>query len=79
MTLITGVSLAGEPYLVKDINTSFANNAPLPPAQKYSGHCAGTTLKSVNVAYVDGHVELHVTQKIRCNYFNGGQGAGWFY
>lgn len=65
--------------LVKDINTSFANNAPLPPAQKYSGHCAGTALKSVNVAYVDGHVELHVTQKIRCNYFNGGQGAGWFY
>jgi len=64
---------------VKDINTGFANNSPLPPAQKYSGHCAGSTLKSVNVAYVDGHVELHVTQKIRCTYFNGGQGAGWFY
>lgn len=64
---------------VSDINTSFANNAPLPPAQKYSGHCAGTALKSVNVAYVDGHVELHVTQKIGCKYFNGGQGAGWFY
>jgi len=64
---------------VKDINTSFANNAPLPPAQKYSGHCAGTSLKSVNVAYVDGHVELHVTAKIGCAYFNGGQMAGWFY
>jgi prepilin-type N-terminal cleavage/methylation domain-containing protein/prepilin-type processing-associated H-X9-DG protein len=64
---------------VKDVNTSFANNAPLPPAQKYSGHCVGTAMKSVNVAYVDGHVELHVTQKIRCNYFNAGQGAGWFY
>jgi prepilin-type N-terminal cleavage/methylation domain-containing protein/prepilin-type processing-associated H-X9-DG protein len=64
---------------VTDINTSFANNAPLPPAQKYSGHCAGTSLKSVNVAYVDGHVELHVTPKIRCAYFNGGQMAGWFY
>lgn len=64
---------------VKDVNTSFANNAPLPPAQKYSGHCVGTALKSVNVAYVDGHVELHVTQNIRCNYFNSGQNAGWFY
>jgi prepilin-type N-terminal cleavage/methylation domain-containing protein/prepilin-type processing-associated H-X9-DG protein len=64
---------------VRDINTSFANNDPLPPAQKYSGHCAGTTLKSVNVAYVDGHVELHVTAQIRCNFFNGGQQAGWFY
>ncbi len=64
---------------VKDINTSFANNAPLPAAQKYSGHCAGTTLKSVNVAYVDGHVDLHVTAKIRCNYFNSGQQSGWFY
>jgi prepilin-type N-terminal cleavage/methylation domain-containing protein/prepilin-type processing-associated H-X9-DG protein len=64
---------------VKDINTTAANNTPLPPAQKYSGHCAGTSLKSVNVAYVDGHVELHVTSKIRCNFFNAGQSAGWFY
>jgi len=64
---------------VSDVNTSFANNSPLPPEMKYSGHCAGTALKSVNVAYVDGHVELHVTQKIRCVYFNGTQPAAWFY
>jgi prepilin-type N-terminal cleavage/methylation domain-containing protein/prepilin-type processing-associated H-X9-DG protein len=63
---------------VDDINTSFATNMPLPPAQKYSGHCVGSTLKSVNVAYVDGHVELHVKQKIGCYYLNG-QPAGWFY
>jgi prepilin-type N-terminal cleavage/methylation domain-containing protein/prepilin-type processing-associated H-X9-DG protein len=64
---------------VKDINTDHANNAPLPPANKYSGHCVGTTLKSVNVAYVDGHVSLHTTPQINCVYFNGGQNAYWFY
>jgi prepilin-type N-terminal cleavage/methylation domain-containing protein/prepilin-type processing-associated H-X9-DG protein len=64
---------------VSDINTSFANNSPLPAAQKYSGHCAGTTLKSVNVAYVDGHVTLHTTPYIQCVYLNTAQNAGWFY
>jgi len=64
---------------VKDINTSFANNSPLPPAMKYSGHCVGTKLKSVNAAFADGHVELHVAAKIQCVYLNSGQPAGWFY
>jgi prepilin-type processing-associated H-X9-DG protein len=63
---------------VTDINTSFANNAPLPPAQKYSGHCIGTTLKSVNVTYVDGHVESHNSAQIQCVYLDN-QPAGWFY
>jgi prepilin-type N-terminal cleavage/methylation domain-containing protein/prepilin-type processing-associated H-X9-DG protein len=62
---------------VSDINTSFANN--LVSAQKYSGHCVGTSLKSVNVTYVDGHVSLHTPLKIQCVYFNPGQQAGWFY
>lgn len=74
-----GYGSNGSSTAVNDINTSFANNDPLPPAQKFSGHCAGSTLKSVNVAYVDGHVELHVTQKIRCVYMNGSQPANWFY
>jgi len=64
---------------VKDINTTAANNAPLPPAEKYSGHCAGNTLVSVNVAWSDGHVALHNTKQIQCVYFNTGQSAGWFY
>jgi prepilin-type N-terminal cleavage/methylation domain-containing protein len=65
---------------VSDINTSLANNDPkLIKAQKYSGHCAGTNLKSVNAAYPDGHVALHVTTAIQCVYFNSGQNSGWFY
>jgi prepilin-type N-terminal cleavage/methylation domain-containing protein/prepilin-type processing-associated H-X9-DG protein len=62
-----------------DINTTFANNAPLPPAQKYSGHCVGTRIKSVNAVYVDGHVSLHQAAAIQCIYFNSGQNAYWFY
>lgn len=64
---------------VGDINTTFANNNPLPPAQKYSGHCAGTSLKSVDAAFVDGHVELHTAKAIQCVYFNSEQNSGWFY
>ena len=64
---------------VSDINTSAANNPPLPPAQKYSGHCAGTRLTSVNAAYPDGHVSVHTTPAIQCVYFNAPQNAGWFY
>jgi prepilin-type N-terminal cleavage/methylation domain-containing protein/prepilin-type processing-associated H-X9-DG protein len=64
---------------VNDVNTTFANNAPLPPAQKFSGHCAGNNLKSVNALYPDGHVALHTTLFIRCVYNNAGQPAEWFY
>jgi prepilin-type N-terminal cleavage/methylation domain-containing protein/prepilin-type processing-associated H-X9-DG protein len=64
---------------VADINTTEANNAPPLPHGKYSGHCAGKALRSVNVAYVDGHVSLHTPKQIVCPYFNTGQAAGWFY
>jgi prepilin-type N-terminal cleavage/methylation domain-containing protein/prepilin-type processing-associated H-X9-DG protein len=64
---------------VNDINISFANNAPLPKAQKYSGHVANGKLKSVNVAFADGHVASHSTAFIQCVYDNAGQSAGWFY
>jgi hypothetical protein len=49
---------------VKDINTGQAAN--LGTAKKYSGHCIGSTLKSVNVCYVDSHVELHNVSQLRC-------------
>jgi len=63
---------------VSSINTVLANN--LPKAGKYSGHCSGTTLKSVNVAYVDGHVELHNVPQIQCvQNMPNGQPACWFY
>jgi len=63
---------------ISDINLNFANNAPLPPAKKSSGHAIGSSLQSVNSAYVDGHVEPHNKNQLRCIYLNAGQ-AGWFY
>lgn len=66
--------------ILSDINTSFANNANLPPAQKYSGHCMGATLKSVNVGYVDGHVVSHNYFQLVCVQNNpNGNAACWFY
>jgi prepilin-type N-terminal cleavage/methylation domain-containing protein/prepilin-type processing-associated H-X9-DG protein len=63
---------------ISDINTTVANN--LPTAQKYSGHCMGTKLKSVNAVYADGHVSLHTAaSSIQCVYLNGSQPADWFY
>lgn len=66
--------------LVSDINTIEANNIPPLPKNKYSGHCLGTTFKSVNVGYVDAHVELHNPSQIQyvLNMPNGQQ-SGWFY
>lgn len=67
--------------LVADINTQAADNPPLPTAQKYSGHCYGATLKSVNCTFVDGHVEPHNINQIQCVY-KGDDGNGnsyWFY
>jgi len=63
---------------VTDINTAYANNPPLPAAQKYSGHCVGNQLKSVDAAYVDGHVATHPYNTIQCVYLLPGT-AGWFY
>jgi prepilin-type N-terminal cleavage/methylation domain-containing protein len=63
---------------IADINTDHANNAPLPPAQKYSGHCIGTKIKSVNAAYPDGHVSLHNEGAIQCVYM-APDGTYWFY
>jgi len=66
---------------VSDINTAAANNDKLPPAQKYSGHCIGNKLKSVNAAFADGHVALRTSTSIQCVYWNTSTGGtpGWFY
>ncbi|HXT11050.1 MAG TPA: prepilin-type N-terminal cleavage/methylation domain-containing protein [Candidatus Angelobacter sp.] len=64
---------------VADINTRFANNSTkLITAQKYSGHCVGTRLKSVNATFSDGHVALRTGSAIQCVYYNGAD-AYWFY
>lgn len=64
---------------VADINTTFANNNPLPPAQKYSGHCQQGKLRSVDSAFADGHVVSRPASAIQCVYFNPDQNSGWFY
>lgn len=64
---------------VSDINTTFANNNPLPPAQKYSGHCQQGKLRSVDSAFADGHVVSRPLASIQCVYFNPDQNSGWFY
>jgi prepilin-type N-terminal cleavage/methylation domain-containing protein/prepilin-type processing-associated H-X9-DG protein len=74
----SGYGTTGDSKVI-DINTAFANNSPLPPAQKYSGHCVGNRLKSVNVTYVDGHVASHQASAIQGVYVNTGQNSGWFY
>jgi prepilin-type N-terminal cleavage/methylation domain-containing protein/prepilin-type processing-associated H-X9-DG protein len=63
---------------VKDINTIGANNAPPLPKNKYSGHCYGTTLKSVNSVFVDGHVETRNQSQVQSVLLNS-QPAGWYY
>ena len=64
---------------VGDINVTGANNAPLPPLKKYSGHVAGGQFKSVNVVWTDGHVELHSKGVVSAQYNNTGQPCVWFY
>jgi prepilin-type N-terminal cleavage/methylation domain-containing protein len=63
---------------VKDINTIMANNAPPLPKDKYSGHCIGTTLKSVDSVFVDGHVDTRNGNQVQSVLLNG-QPAGWYY
>jgi prepilin-type N-terminal cleavage/methylation domain-containing protein/prepilin-type processing-associated H-X9-DG protein len=62
---------------VNNINISYANN--FKPAHKYSGHVYNGQLSSVNLAFADGHVQLHNKTQIQC-YYSGNGGAGtWFY
>ena len=61
---------------VSHINVTLANN--LPTAKKYSGHVSGGGLRSVNSAFVDGHVTSHNKGQITCVYLNA-QPSCWFY
>lgn len=65
---------------INSINTVLANNLDMGKTGKYSGHCYGTTLKSVNVCFPDGHVDLHTPLQLQCvqNQPNGNDDY-WFY
>jgi prepilin-type N-terminal cleavage/methylation domain-containing protein/prepilin-type processing-associated H-X9-DG protein len=62
------------------INITGANNtAGLIAAHKYSGHVYNGQINSINLAFADGHVQLHNFSQIKC-YYSGNSGAGyWFY
>lgn len=61
---------------VSDINITYANN--IPNAKKSSGHVSGGKV-SVDLVFVDGHVDSHNMQQIICVYHNDSQPADWFY
>jgi prepilin-type N-terminal cleavage/methylation domain-containing protein/prepilin-type processing-associated H-X9-DG protein len=60
-----------------NVNLNTMNN--FPTAKKYSGHVYGGQLSSVNLVFVDGHVESHNRQKIQCVWLNPSGPSGWFY
>jgi prepilin-type N-terminal cleavage/methylation domain-containing protein len=73
--------------LVANININYANNFGTPAStqapliDKYSGHIYGKKLDSVDLVFVDGHVEHHNQSQIQCVYDNVGASpqACWFY
>jgi prepilin-type N-terminal cleavage/methylation domain-containing protein/prepilin-type processing-associated H-X9-DG protein len=62
---------------VNHINITTMNN--FATANKSSGHVFNGQLNSVNVAFVDGHVESHTKLQIKCVYLNASGPSGWFY
>jgi len=75
-TCLSGYGTTGDTK-VQDINITTMNN--FPTAKKYSGHVSSGQLNSVNVVFVDGHVDLHNQHQIQCVYLNNNGPAGWFY
>jgi prepilin-type N-terminal cleavage/methylation domain-containing protein/prepilin-type processing-associated H-X9-DG protein len=61
------------------INITFANNPPVDKSKKSSGHVNSGSLGSlsVNLTFIDGHVESHKKQMIVGVY--QATSAGWFY
>jgi prepilin-type N-terminal cleavage/methylation domain-containing protein/prepilin-type processing-associated H-X9-DG protein len=64
-----------------NINLNYPNNnSVLTTAKKTSGHVYGKSLGSisVNLTFVDGHVESHKKLLMK-GVYNGDSGSGWFY
>jgi prepilin-type N-terminal cleavage/methylation domain-containing protein/prepilin-type processing-associated H-X9-DG protein len=78
-TCFTGYSGFGSTATanVSDINITAASN--FASAKKYSGHVSSGKLNSVNLLFVDGHVETHNRQQIRCVWLNPDASFGGFY
>ncbi|MFO1486836.1 MAG: prepilin-type N-terminal cleavage/methylation domain-containing protein [Verrucomicrobiota bacterium] len=75
-TCLSGYGTIGDEF-VSHININTMNN--FPNAKKYSGHVSGRQLRSVNLAFADGHVERHNKQQITCVWLDPNQPAGFFY
>jgi prepilin-type N-terminal cleavage/methylation domain-containing protein/prepilin-type processing-associated H-X9-DG protein len=65
---------------ISTINITGANNTVgLIAAHKTSGHVYNGQIQSVNLAFADGHVELHNRSQIQCYYIGNGNAGYWFY
>jgi prepilin-type N-terminal cleavage/methylation domain-containing protein/prepilin-type processing-associated H-X9-DG protein len=62
---------------INDINMIGANN--LGSSKKTSGHAYSRQLQSVNLAFIDGHVESHKKVDMKCVFFGDGGNGYWFY
>ncbi len=62
---------------VNHINITTMSN--FKDAKKYSGHVLSGQLKSINLVYGDGHVEIHNKQQLKCVWLDDGQPVGFFY
>ncbi len=64
---------------IRDINLVGANNSPVNKSKKFSGHVYNRTLQSVNLTFVDGHVDTRRPQALKAHYVGDGTSAYWFY
>jgi prepilin-type N-terminal cleavage/methylation domain-containing protein/prepilin-type processing-associated H-X9-DG protein len=77
------------PFLSCKAASGIGNGLTAPPSGNPSynvsdmspntAHFSGGTLKGLNAAYADGHVEMHGKSKINCGYSPGSGQTFWFY
>jgi prepilin-type N-terminal cleavage/methylation domain-containing protein/prepilin-type processing-associated H-X9-DG protein len=69
--------IAGHQPIITDYCYTSGGASDTNVAHCLAGHSAGNTLRSVNVTYGDGHVELHSRGQVQWQY-SGGNGAAFY-
>jgi len=69
--------IAGRQPIITDYCYSSGGAGDTNVAHCLAGHSVGTSLRSVNVTYGDGHVELHSRGQVQWQY-SGGNGAAFY-
>jgi prepilin-type N-terminal cleavage/methylation domain-containing protein/prepilin-type processing-associated H-X9-DG protein len=70
-------AVAGYQPIISDYCYSTGGASDTNVAHCLSGHSVGTSLRSVNVTYGDGHVETHSRGQVQWQY-SGGNGAAFY-